>query len=322
MMDQPPRTAPVITKTPEPETLQSTHRSQQSPKDPLYARTRERLRELLLSPEAQKVWTAFAPQNVSPTKQVLSYRAISRAIAAQQQRDYGYLHEQSRYKDRVRRAFLGEKITAETVHLFAEAFGFDEHTTQELLELRGAEEVAHANPGLKANLSITTSLYDIYLDQYRQVYTIRVSLIARSLVDDCQRIYSPTVRNEIKDVRFLSPGTSVWDEEENRYRLNLNYPLRMGESIPVDYEMDIVPDVEPPEVLELNFVKSRSSAVIRLFFADEHTAPRTVKVVREIKDDVAGTIEKNIDLPVAGWRASIYLSPVYNETLHFISVDD
>lgn len=53
-MDQPPRTAPVITKTPEPETLQSAHRSQQSPKDPLYARTRERLRELLLSPEAQK----------------------------------------------------------------------------------------------------------------------------------------------------------------------------------------------------------------------------------------------------------------------------
>ena len=81
-MDQPPRTAPVITKTPEPETLQSAYRSQQSPKDPLYARTRERLRELLLSPEAQKVWTAFAPQNVSPTKQVLSYRAISRAIAA------------------------------------------------------------------------------------------------------------------------------------------------------------------------------------------------------------------------------------------------
>lgn len=102
--------------------------------------TSTQLRQAIAQPSARKILSQYYPANTRIEENDLSVRAISRAIAESQQRLYGVDVSPTKYKDRVRRAIAGQSLTPDTVHLFADAFEFDDETVDRLLS-----QLSHEN---------------------------------------------------------------------------------------------------------------------------------------------------------------------------------
>ncbi len=102
--------------------------------------TSTQLRQALAQPSAQKIIKQYNPDHSSLEENDLGVRAISRVIAESQRRIYGINASSTKYKDRVRRALVGQSVTPDTVHLFADAFEFDQQTVNQLLS-----QLSHEN---------------------------------------------------------------------------------------------------------------------------------------------------------------------------------
>lgn len=279
----------------------------------------ERLRMELQKPEAQKIWSRYLSKNIATNKNVLSYRAISRAISAAQFERYGIEVPPNRYKDRVRRALLGERLTAETLRLFADTFGFDQAAITYMSEMIALKENVVVPPTEKRipRFDITTTFYDIFINEEHLTYKIRCYLVLRALEDSCYYFWAP-VGTDIQDIEIHRGASLQRHEDLKLYYFELEKPLNTSESGELDYTLHVsdVPDIEGA-VMAIQYHKTRSNVFFRFFFDDPQGAPEALKCSRKNIDNEFSAEETVSDLQVHEGRASYFLSHVANELILF-----
>lgn len=92
------------------------------------------LREQLLTPSSRSIWEPHQHKDTSSSPDVLSVRAIARAISAHQDQAYGLTTSSDQYKDRVWRALIRGTLSHETIQLFSDTFSFSPDVTEELIK--------------------------------------------------------------------------------------------------------------------------------------------------------------------------------------------
>lgn len=281
------------------------------------------LRDELLAPEAQKIWAKYLPDSIAQgSAPVISYRAIARAIAADQYRRYGIEESPSRYKDRVRRAVIGQRITVDTLELLAETFNFSDQARQEISKCISAEEIrrdSHKIENRNHFITPTSTFYDIYFDKNLRAFKIESTMVVRAVADEVTEIWAKH-GEDIDRIELLEGGVSEWDEDRGAWKFTLVYPLAAHESIMIRYVTHINTSVKQEGYISLNYGTTRQACFYRLFFDDPTVSPEAIKVTRRFPSasfSPFGTETKEYTVPAYGNRASFYLDNVYKETLIF-----
>lgn len=277
------------------------------------------LRAELLKPEAHKIWAQYLPSMISESTDVMSYRAISRAIAHHLHQRYGMDEAPSRYKDRVRRAVLGQSLTPDTLELFADSFNLPTQTVEEISSLivRNDTRVPYKDlPRRNHRYQPTSSFYDIYFDENLQATQIICSMILRSVDDYVDTLWAGH-SEDIKHIEVIEGGTSSWDEAHQAWKFKLDYLLAPRESIPLRYVIDINQNLEQEGLISLAYGVSRSACFYRLFFASSETAPEAIELARIPTDGQGAENSPTEKIQVFEKRASLYLDTVDKEKLLF-----
>lgn len=283
-------------------------------------RASQKLQEELLKPQAQAVWSRYLSSQVPSDTQVLSYRAISRAIAAAEFSRYGIENSPNRYKDRVRRAILGQRMTVETLRFFAETFSFEENVTAEIQELI----TNHVSPVYdplgtqKPRFMITTSLKDIYFDENREPQKMRCNLMIRAEENACKFFWAPT-GEEIKDITVNYGGKLLWRDDIQQLVFELNHPLDISESAELDYTIHFVGGHtgENEPIMHAVYPRPRPHAIYRFFFDEKvDISGQNIKIQRKSLGEGGKTTEW-IEIKIQNNRASIYLTDLGHEELLF-----
>lgn len=253
---------------------------------------------------------------------VISYRAIARALASTQHKKYGVEESPNRYKDRVRRAVLGQRLTFETLDLFAETFDFAPEVIEQIGKYIGEDGVERDSTKVENRnhfITPTSTVYDIYLDKDHAAYKIDSTIIVRAVTERVEAIWAMS-SEDIKEIELLEGGTSAWDPDRNAWKFTLDHPLSTHESALLRYITHINTDVEQIGLISLNYRTTRQACFFRLFFDDAETAPESLVFTREFASANASPYNvdrKTYDVPVVDGRASFYLDNVYKERLIF-----
>lgn len=278
------------------------------------------LREALLAPASQKIWSRFNSDNVATDKGVLSYRAISRAISDSERKQYGIDAPPNRYKDRVRRAIIGDRLTVETLRLFTETFPFPEKTSQRIYDLitHNPFENISAQERRIPRIDITTTLYDVYINPHLRVYQIRINIVFRALEDFCEYLWAP-IGTDFDNIKIHQGGSLKWHENFKMYFIEFDTPLNTSECGELLYTLTIqdAPDDEEDAFLATKFTAPRSSVFFRFFFDDIEKAPSTINISRKSMDKESMGSETFSQIAVHSGRASVYFERVQNDLLVF-----
>lgn len=286
--------------------------------DTYIQRASERLREELLKPQSQQVWGRFISKHIVTDKSVLSYRAISRAISAAENERYGVTLPPNRYKDRVRRAILGERMTLETLRLFAETFSFSTEAVNHISTLLAQTQNLEAPPTGKRipRFDITTNLYDIYVNKHHQTYKIRCNLVFRALEDSCNYYWAP-LGPEIEKVEVHGGATLKWHETFDMHYFQLDTPLDTSESGAIDYTMYLKDGNADESILAVQYGKTRSNVFYRFFFDEDLATTEILRCTRTSIAESEQCSEVSFDLLIRQKRASLFLERVENEIVMF-----
>lgn len=278
------------------------------------------LRDALLEPATHKIWSRYISDNIATDKNVLSYRAISRAISASEWSRYGIESPPNRYKDRVRRAILGDRLTIETLRLFTETFPIDPHVAQKISELIAQSSAQETPPDEKRipRFDITTTLYDIYVNRKLRTYKIRCNLVFRALEDSCDYLWAP-VGTDIKNIEIHHGASLRWHEKFNMYSFELDTPLNTSECGELLYTINIddVPDESEDAIMAIQFGIARSSVFFRFFFDEPDEAPIHLTISRKSTEKNSTAPESLSETPVHDGRASVYFDRVRDDLLLF-----
>lgn len=283
------------------------------------------LRSLLAAPRAKKIWCKYLPENISPDTQVLSYRAIARSISAFENQRYGVEDSPNRYKDRVRRAIIGQRLTADTVQLFAETFDFNPQQTSRLL---GHLSVAKSTPVKSQKVQnrpgyeITSTFNDFFFDSQQRVYRCECSMVILAIQDgvDSMKVLPS---KEVQRIDLLEGGTCSWNEEEQVYCFQLDYPLKAQEVMAIRYELELDPTIDQENgLLMVQYMMPRPANFFRLIFDDPATAPEEVIAIRDVKDSDGSPIPTRLSMPVYEGRCSLHLDTIYHEDIYFYDLKD
>lgn len=284
-------------------------------------RASERLREELLKPQSQQLWTRYISHRIATDKSVLSYRAISRAMSAAENERYGINVPPNRYKDRVRRAILGERMTLETLRLFADTFSFSTEAVNYISTLLAQTQNLENLPTEKRipRFDVTTTFYDIYVNKHHQIYKMRCNLVFRALEDSCNYYWAP-LGPEIEKVEVHSGATLKWHETFNMHYFQLNSPLDTSESGSIDYTMHLKDgaDADTDEsILVLQYGKARSNVFYRFFFDEDPATTEILKCTRTSIAESEQDSEVSFDLLIHQKRVSLFLERVEKEIVMF-----
>lgn len=278
------------------------------------------LRDALLEPSTHKIWSRYISDNIATDKNVLSYRAISRAISASEWSRYGIESPPNRYKDRVRRAILGERLTLDTLRLFTETFPIDSHVAQKISDLIALNATQETPPDEKRipRFDFTTTLYDVYVDKKFRSYKIRCNLVFRALEDSCDYIWAP-VGTDVENIEIHHGGSLKWHEKFKMFSFELDTPLNASECGELLYTITFedAPQEEEDAILAMQFGKPRSSVFFRFFFDYPAGAPEKLMVSRKPTEKNSTLPEILSEIPVHQGRASAYFDRVRNDLILF-----
>lgn len=274
------------------------------------------LSEELIKEPAKKIWAKYLPQNISADTQVLSYRAIARAIAHNSSYRYGIDHEANHYKDRVRRAILGQSLTQDTLHLFAETFDFSEALVKQISEVLVSSQPQES---LKSEFTtalryeITTSFYDIFFDKNLTPYKLQCTLTVRSQQPELDGVWAAKTP-DTKGISIIEGGRSVYNEERDMYHILFDYPLNESESTEISYLLTINKSTaKHVGFLSLYYERLRPTCFFRVNFDDPENAPVSLPFERHPDGgDMSVT-----HLKVHDGHASIYLPELSYERIIF-----
>lgn len=273
----------------------------------------------LKTEKCRKIWAQYLPANIPDDTSVISYRAVARALAHTEHARYGTSSQPNRYKDRVRRALLGQSITVETLHLFADCFGMDSSTVRTMAELltSGTETPVYSSTTTNLRYSITTSFYDIYIDRNLKPRKLICSLVLRSLQPELDGVWAPQ-SPDISDIELLQGGSDTFDATRNMWHFLFDYPLAEMESTELVYAITVDQSAEQVGLASLRYYLERENCFFRLHFECEESAPDQLKVIRRpVAEDTGECREQTFLLDVHHGRASFHLPLVRNEQIIF-----
>ncbi len=276
------------------------------------------LRDGLLAPGPRKIWSQYLPHNIYSNTQVLSYRAIARAIADAQYRKYGITESPNRYKDRVRRAILGQKITPETINLFAESFDFPPEITEKLRSfmVHSPAEQTQLNKQQNTCHLVTASFYDIAINEDGQASKLSATLTLRARENGCPGVHMIR-RQDIAAITRAEGGSICWDNEQGAWMTTMDYPLSPFESLEVRYAYDFLRPRPGRELFFLDFDSHQTDTFIRVSFADPGRAPQRLKAQFSLFNRHKDDPEQDLTVEVHEGRSTLHLPVTAQGQLYF-----
>ena len=283
----------------------------------------ELLRAELLSPRAQKIWAQYLPETIRGQQPpVISYRAVARALANEQHRIYGVDNSPNRYKDRVRRAILGQRLTQETLELFAETFDFSPQQRERIGNLIAPSRARKVRGSVQSRdhfIIPTSTLYDIHLDSALTAYKIKNTMVIRALAEEVDTVWAAN-SEDIARIELIEGGTSSWDGDRKLWKFTLCHTLEAQDCLILRYNTYLNTAFAQEGLITLSYSSARQSCSYRLFFDDPSSAPSHLSVIRNFSSASASpfyTDSKEYKIPVYSNRASFYLDNIYREAITF-----
>lgn len=177
------------------------------------------LREQLLTPSSRSIWEPHQRKDTGNSPDVLSVRAIARAISAHQDQAYGLTSSPDQYKDRVWRALVRGSLSHETIQLFSDTFSFSPDVTEELIESL-VESPHHSDTSntVEASPQVIpiSSFYSVAPSPDPGWMALEATVTLSALESGCDHItfYQPGLKNltvQAPDLFSLQPnGPNSW----------------------------------------------------------------------------------------------------------------
>lgn len=274
----------------------------------------------LLKDTAKSRWGPHLPQKITQSTDVISYRAVARAISKNEYLTYGVEYEANRYKDRVRRALTGQGMTQDTLRLFSDTFLFSEEVITQISDLLTSarpEAPTKSQYSTRLRYDITSSFYDLFVDANLKPYKVVCTLVIRSKQHELDGVWAPQSEDTPK-VELVTGGTSVFDEERQMNHFLFDYPLAELESTEICYVMHIDRESEQRGIFALRYLLEREKSFFRVNFDNPETAPSALEIIRQGNEGTPNAgVETSTTISVHHGHASIYFPFLNRERIIF-----
>lgn len=226
----------------------------------------QELKALLSEPQYRKLWSPYLPASLQDKPDSFSYRSIARAISVLYHRKYGKELDASRFKDRVRRALMGQKLTTDTLRLFADSFDFTESESQRVLQ-HLAQEDHDRHRKVNYRYLVNSCMHDVYVNEQMQAEELHITFTVQTLSEECDSIF---LHQCPWTDHIVSAEGCTWEFREDLEGWFFYFPhvLAPLESIIFRVVAKLKPQEKPSYVLASYTAQTNIS--VRIFFPPQH----------------------------------------------------